>query len=281
MFGFFNTKKKKGDEMSFLDHVEDLRWHLVRSAFVIMVLAGVAFVYKDILFGVIVLGPSKEGFVTYNVLCNISHKWDMGEMLCFTEFNFTFQNTDVTGQFTLHMWAAFVAGLIAGFPYLLWELWKFIRPALKPKETRAAKGFIFYASVLFLTGVLFSYYIIVPMAVYFLGNYQVDPDIKNNFTIDSYISVVTTLVLMMGIVFELPIIVYFLARFGVMSSEFMRKHRKHAVIVILIVSAVITPTTDVFTQMLVAFPLWLLYESSIFVARRVEKKRAEQDAMNA
>lgn len=260
--------------MSFLGHLEALRWHLVRSAGVIVILAAVAFCFPEILFGKIILGPKDPSFFTYQFLCSISHKWGMGDTLCFTDFNFTFQNIEVTGQFTLAMWGAFVAGLVLAFPYVLWEIWRFIKPALKEKETKAATGFIFYASMLFVAGILFGYYVVTPMAIYFLGNYQVDPTIKNNFSIDSYISVVTTLVLLMGLVFELPIIVYFLARFGIISAEFMGKYRKHAVIVILIVAAVITPTTDILTQMLVAVPLWILYEASIIVAKRVEKNRA-------
>ncbi|GAB4136702.1 MAG: twin-arginine translocase subunit TatC [Bacteroidia bacterium] len=271
---FSGNKKKEEGEMSFLGHLEQLRWHLVRSVSAILLFAIVAFMYPEILFGKIVLGPKNPDFFTYTFLCDISHKWGFGEALCFTDFDFMFQNTDVTGQFTLHMWAAFVAGLILGFPYLLYELWKFVKPALHEKEIRSARGFIFYASMLFLLGVAFAYYIVAPMAIYFLGNYQVDPSIKNIFTIDSYISVVTTLVLLMGLVFELPIIIFFLAKFGIITGGFMRKYRKHALIVILIVSAVITPTTDVFTQSLVAFPLWLLYEASILVALRVEKKDA-------
>lgn len=259
--------------MSFLGHLNALRWHLVRSAAVIVVLAGVAFCFPEILFGKIILGPKDPNFFTYTFLCDLSHKWGMGESLCFKDFNFKFQNIEVTGQFTLAMWGSFVAGLVVGFPYLLWELWRFIKPALKQKEVKAAKGFIVYASALFLTGILFGYYIVTPMAIYFLGNYQVDPSIKNNFTIDSYISVVTTLVLLMGLVFELPIIIYFLAKLGIITAAFMRKYRKHALIVILIVAAVITPTTDIFTQMLVAVPLYMLFEVSIFVAKRVEKKR--------
>jgi sec-independent protein translocase protein TatC len=183
----------------------------------------------------------------------------------------------VTGQFTLAMWGSLVAGIVAGFPYLLWEIWRFIKPALKQKEVRAARGFIGYASGLFLTGVLFGYYIVTPMAIYFLGNYKVDPTIQNNFSIDSYISVVTTLVLMMGLVFELPIVIYFLAKIGLITAKFMRKYRKHAMVVILIVAAVITPTTDIFTQMLVAVPLYGLFEISIFVAKREEKKRAARN----
>jgi sec-independent protein translocase protein TatC len=269
---FTKRSDKKEGEMSFLGHIEALRWHLVRSVIVILILAGVAFGFPEILFGKIILGPSKPEFGTYQVLCSLSNSWGMGDALCFKTFEFTFQNTAVTGQFTLHMWAAFVAGLIVGFPYLLWELWRFVKPALQLKEVKAARGFIFYASMLFLMGVAFAYWIVSPMAIYFLGNYKVDPSIENDFAIDSYISVVTTLVLLMGLVFELPIIMYFLARFGIITSEFLRKYRKHALVVILIVSAVITPTTDVFTQALVAVPLWILFEASIIVVARTQKR---------
>lgn len=262
--------------MSFLGHLEALRWHLVRSAAVIVILAGVAFCYPEILFGKILLGPEKADFFTYTFLCDVSHKWGMGEAFCLSDFNFKIKNYDMMGQFTLAMWGSIVAGLIIAFPYVLWELWRFIKPALKEKESKAASGFIFAATLLFLTGVLFGYYIVTPMAVYFLGNYQVDPSLENNPSLDSYISIVTTLVLLMGLVFELPIIIYFLARFGVITAAFMRKYRKHAVIIILIVAAVITPTTDILTQMLVAVPLWILYEVSIIVAKRVEKKRERE-----
>lgn len=273
--GLFSSDKgkKKSGEMSFLGHLDALRWHLVRTAIVIVILAGVAFCFPEILFGKIILGPKDPHFFTYQFLCDVSHKWGMGDALCFSEFNFTFQNIEVTGQFTLAMWGSIVAGLIIGFPYLLWEVWRFIKPALKEKESKAATGFIAYATVLFLMGILFGYFIVTPMAIYFLGNYQVDPSIKNNFSIDSYISVVTTLVLLMGLVFELPILVFFLAKFGIITAKFMGKYRKYAIIIILIVAAVITPTTDVFTQMLVALPLYVLYEASIIVAKRVEKKR--------
>jgi sec-independent protein translocase protein TatC len=274
--GLFSTGKKKEGEMSFLGHLDALRWHLVRSAIVVVILAIVAFCFPKILFGKIILGPKTPNFFTYTFLCHISPKIGMGDDLCFPpeSFKFSFQNIDMTGQFTLAMWGSIVAGLIVAFPYILWELWRFIKPALKQKEIKAARGFIAYASFLFLTGILFGYYIVCPMAIYFLGNYQVDESIPNIISVDSYISTVTTLVLIMGIVFELPIIMYFLARFGIMSHSFMRKYRKHAVVVILIVAAVITPTTDIFTQMLVAVPLWVLYEASIVVVRRVEKRRA-------
>lgn len=269
------TDRKEG-EMSFIGHINVLRWHLVRSVIVIIVLAGVAFCFPEVVFSEIVLGPTNENFVTYTFLCNCSQAWGLGDALCFQIFDFDFQWLGLMDAFSTQMWISIVAGLIAGFPYLLWELWRFVAPALQQKEIKAARGFIFYASVLFLMGVAFAYWIVAPMAVYFLGNYQIDPahPIEVNVDVDSYISVVTTLVLLMGLVFELPIIMYFLGRFGIITASFLRKYRKHAVIVILIVSAVITPTTDVFTQSLVALPLWILFEASIIVVARVEKKMA-------
>ncbi|HLG02275.1 MAG TPA: twin-arginine translocase subunit TatC [Bacteroidia bacterium] len=271
--GIFGNKKKVAGEMSFLGHLEALRWHLVRSAIAVVVGAGVAFAFPEILFGKILFGPKSPDFATYTFLCGLSKDWGMGDAMCFTEFKFTIFNEKVTGQFALAMWASIVAGIIAAFPYILWELWRFIKPALQQKEVNAARGFIFYATGLFLTGVLFGYFVVSPLALYFLGNFHVDANIPNQWTLDSYISVVTTLVMMMGLVFELPIVIYFLARFGLITAAFMRKYRRHSAIAILILAAIITPTTDVFTQILVAVPLWVLYEASIIVARRVEKKQ--------
>lgn len=275
LFGFGNKQSKEG-EMSFLGHLNALRWHLVRSAIVVTVLSIVAFFFPEIIFTKILLGPKDPNFFTYTYLCDLSHRWNMGDALCFPVEGFKYDiiSTGLTEQFTLAMWGSLVAGLVVGFPYLLWELWRFIRPALKEKEARNAKGFIFYATVLFLTGVAFGYYIVTPMAVYFLGNYKVDPSVKVMPTFDSYISLVTTLVLLMGLVFELPIIMYFLAKLGIVTAKFLSKNRRYALVLILIVAAVITPTTDIFTQMLVAVPLWILFEASIFVVRRVERKNA-------
>ena len=262
--------------MSFIGHIEALRWHLVRSVVVIIVLAGFAFAFPEIVFTKIIRGPSEPDFFTYRFLCEVSQSWGFGDTLCFKIFDFDFQFIGLLDAFSTQMWISIVAGLVAGFPYLLWELWRFISPALQPKEIKAARGFIFYASVLFLMGVSFAYWIVTPMAVYFLGNYQIDAanPIKVDVSMDSYISVVTTLVLLMGLVFELPIVMYFLGRFGIVTASFLRKYRKHAVIVILIVSAVITPTTDVLTQSMVAFPLWILFEASIIVVARTEKRLA-------
>lgn len=267
--------KKAADpnsEMSFLDHLEALRWHLMRSVIAICVIAVVLFFFNEFIFGTIIFGPKNPDFITYRAFCKLSHLLNLGDSLCVNEISFSLINTDLAGQFTMHMWISLVGGLILAFPYVLWELWSFIRPALHEKEQKSANSFVFFASFLFLTGVLFSYYIIVPLSVNFLGTYQVSADVVNMISMDSYISSVSTLTLATGIIFELPIIVYFLTRFGILSPEFMQKYRKHAVVVILIVAAIITPSSDITTQLVVAVPLYVLYEVSIFVSRYVVKE---------
>lgn len=272
----FNSGKKTSatGEMSFLEHLEALRWHIVRSACVIMGLAIVLFCYKDFLFDSVLLAPKKPDFLTYRALCKLSQVISIAGDLCVSKIDFTLISTDLSAQFTTHMWSAFVGGLVLGFPYLVFELWSFIKPALKEKEKRYARGIVFYTSFLFITGVLFGYYVITPMSVNFLGTYQVSAEVKNTITLDSFISTVTTLTLITGLVFEMPIAIYFLSKIGIMSPSFMRKYRRHAVVLILIVAAIITPTSDATTLMLVAFPLWILYEISIFVSAYVTRKQA-------
>jgi sec-independent protein translocase protein TatC len=271
----FSSRNKTGSagEMSFLEHLEALRWHIVRSAGVIFTAAIILFCYKEFLFDSILLAPKNPSFPTYRALCWISEHFNLGGDLCVTKIDFALISTDLSSQFTTHMWAAFVGGLILGFPYLVFELWKFIRPALKDKEKKYAQGIVFYTSFLFTTGVLFGYYVITPMSVNFLGTYQVSAEVKNTITLDSFIGTVTTLTLITGLVFELPIVIYFLSKIGIMSPAFMRKYRRHAVVVILIVAAIITPTSDATTLMLVAIPLWILYEISIFVSAYVAKTK--------
>lgn len=270
-------KKDEEKEMTFLDHLEALRWHLVRSALVVTVLATVLFFFNDFIFGSVLFGPKHAGFITYRAFCWLSHHLFGNDSLCMAQsiekIHFDLINTDISGQFTKHIWISILAGLIVGFPYILWEVWRFVKPALREREIKATRGFVFIASFLFLTGLTFAYLIIVPLAVNFLGNYQVTSEVKNLITMDSYISLVTTLVLATGIVFELPILVYFLTKFGIMGPAFMRKYRRHAIVVILIVAAIITPSPDVTSQLLVAFPLYFLYEISIFVAVSVERKQ--------
>jgi len=275
LFGLFGDKKNADGEMSFLGHLEALRWHLVRSVGVIMVLAVVLFCFKEFLFDGVLLAPKSPHFFTYRAMCYLTHKFNLGEDLCITQINFNLISTDISAQFTIHMWVAFIGGLIVGFPYLVWELWRFIKPALHENEQRYAKGIVFYTSFLFLTGVLFGYYVITPMSVNFLGTYQVSAEVKNMISLDSFISIVTTMTLITGVVFELPIVVYFLTKIGILTPKFMRTYRKHAIVIILIVAAIITPTSDATTLMLVAIPLYFLYEISIFVSAYVVKQKEE------
>lgn len=267
--------ENKNPEMSFMEHLEALRWHLARSAAAICIAACVLFYYKEFVFSTIIFGPMHNDFLTYKALCKLSHLVGMGDMLCMQNISFELINIDLSGQFTTHIWTSFIGGFILGSPYFLWELWRFIKPALQEKERNYTQGVVFFASTLFLLGVLFSYYIIVPMTINFLGNYQVSSVVKNTISMDSYISTVTTLTLIMGLVFELPIIIFFLSKVGIVTPAFMRKYRKHAAVVILIVAAVITPSSDIPTLVLVSTPLYVLYEVSILVSVYVIRKNKQ------
>lgn len=267
-------------EMSFFDHLEALRWHLIRSALAIVVFTIGVFAYYSWIYDNVIMAPSKSTFWTFRMMC------DLGKFLhrdmCPSKINIQLINTEMAGQFTLQIDSSLMIGLVLGIPYLLFELWKFIKPALHEKERKAASGFVFYASFLFLTGVMFGYYVITPISLNFLAGYTVSSSIQNLFSIDSYISSVSTLTIATGLVFELPILVYILANLGILTPKFMRETRRYAIVIILIVAAVVTPTPDMLTMTVVAIPLFLLYELSISVAAVVEKrkkKRAEeQDA---
>lgn len=272
IFSSKNNLTQEGD-MSFLQHLEALRWHLFRAAVAILSLATILFFFKDFLFDGILLAPKDPNFLTYRLLCQLSEKLNLGDELCITQSNFTLISTDLSAQFTTHMWVAFISGLVIAFPYVVWEFWRFIKPALHEKEKRYATGLVFFTSFLFLMGVLFGYYVITPMSVNFLGSYQVSEQVKNTITLDSFISTVTTMTLITGIVFELPIVIYFLTKIGLITPLFMRNFRRHAVVVILILSAVITPTSDATTLLLVAIPLYILYELSIFVSAYVIRQK--------
>ncbi len=261
-------------EMSFLDHLEELRWHLIRSLTAIFVFAIAAFVSKGIIFGEIILGPSKPSFWTYKMLCNLSEILSSGT-LCINELPFIIQSRQMTGQFSMHITSSFVIGLICAFPYAFWEIWRFVKPGLYDKERKAATGATFYVSLLFFVGVFFGYFVVTPISINFLSNYQIDPSILNEFDIISYVSTVTTLVLACALLFQLPIVVYFATKAGLVSSSLLKIYRKHSIIVILLLSAVLTPP-DPFSQVLIAIPLGLLYQLSILIAVKLEKKERKQ-----
>jgi len=275
---FFGGNKNNGPaEMSFLQHLEELRWHLVRSAAAVMSLAVLAFVFNDFVFDTIIFGPLQQDFYTYDALCNLGHAMGAGDVMCITVKQQHLQTLSASEQFFNHMWIALITGLILGFPIVLWELWKFIRPALKDKEVGPVKVFVAIATVLFLIGIGFGYFLLFPMSYNFLVNYQVSSSgiVQTQNTFDDYISLISTMTLVSGIIFEMPVLVYFLSRMGILTPTFMRNYRKHAVVVILIAAAIITPSPDVTSQMVVAVPMYLLYEISVFVSASVVRRQAK------
>jgi sec-independent protein translocase protein TatC len=265
-------------EMSFLDHLEELRWHLIRSTAAVMILAVLAFIFKDFIFNTLIFGPKHPDFPTYRMFCSISQALGL-DTFCFQEMPFRIQSRTMAGQFSAHMWTSIYAGIIVAFPYILYEFWKFISPGLKEKERKTSRGFIFIASLLFFLGVLFGYYLITPLSINFLGNYQVSKEVFNDFDLDSYISLVRTSVLACGIVFELPIIMYILTKIGLITPEILRKNRKFALIIVLILSAIITPP-DIVSQIIVAIPIIILYEVSIYISKIVIRNQKREERRN-
>lgn len=268
--------QEEEEGMSFLDHLEALRFHLLRSVAVILVFTVIAFLAKSVVFGMLILGPSKVDFFTYRVLCDVAN-WLNVPALCIEELPFTIQSRQMTGQFSMHMTSSFIVGFIAAFPYVFWEFWRFISPGLYDKEKNAARGAVFFVSFLFLLGAAFGYYVLAPLSINFLANYQLDPTILNEFDITSYVTTLVMLVLASAIMFQLPVVVYFLSMSGLVTSKMLKAYRKHSIVVILIVSAIITPP-DVISQLLISMPIMVLYEVGISIAKRLEKKRAIAEA---
>lgn len=264
-------KLKNPDEMSFLDHLEDLRWHLIRATLAIVLAGLCAFFAKHFIFDVLLFGPSKPDFITYDILCRITQSWGMDDSFCFEKLNFIIQSRTMGGQFSAHVWTSVTAGFIIAFPYVLYEFWKFVSPGMRTNERKSSKGFIFVASILFFIGVLFGYYVVMPLSLNFLGNYQVSEQVLNEFDLASYISLARSTVLSSGLAFELPIIIYLLTKVGVISASDLRNNRKISTVVVLILAAIITPP-DVVSLIIVAIPLLLLYEASILVSAYVGKK---------
>jgi sec-independent protein translocase protein TatC len=269
------------EEMSFLDHLEVLRWHLVRSIIAIMLGAIGAFIAKGFVFDVLIFGPKKPDFPTYRFLCKMSDK--MSEIvpsmfpdgaICIGQDLPDLVNLSMAGQFSAHILISLVAGLIIAFPYLIWEVWRFISPGLSSSERKHARGFVAATTFLFLSGVSFGYYVISPLSINFFLNYQVSDAVLNNPTLTTYISLITTVVLACGAVFELPVLVYFLTRAGILSPKVLRAFRRHAIVGALVLSAVITPP-DIFSQVLVTIPIIVLYEISIRISGIVAKPKQD------
>lgn len=263
-------------EMSFLDHLEALRWHIFRSAVAILVITVGVFLAKDFVFGTVIFGPTQQDFITYRLFCQLGAAIGAAGTLCMTVDPVKWI-TPVFGEtFIIHMRVSFILGFICSFPYIFWEIWSFIKPGLYTAEQKAARGTVFICSLLFMTGVLFGYFIISPFAVSFLLGYEL-PGVEPMPSLESYISYLSLFTVPAGLIFELPVLVYFLTKVGILSSSIMKDYRKHAVVVLLVISAIVTPP-DPITLVLLGFPLYALYEGSIMIARRVERKQAAAEA---
>ena len=271
-------KIKEEKEMSFLDHLEILRWHLVRSSAAVFLFTIVAFIMKDFVFNTILFAPKDAHFITYRFFCKVSKLFGTNG-LCIDDIPFTFQSLAMAEQFSVHIWTSLTVGFIIAFPYIIWEFWKFISPGLYEKERKGAFLFILISSLLFFVGVLFGYYVVTPLSVNFLGNYSVSEVVERNITIGSYISLVRSSSLASGLIFELPIVMYFLTKMGLVTPEFLKKYRKHALVVVLILAAIITPP-DIISQVIVGIPIMILYEVSIYISKMVIEPERKKERKN-
>ena len=263
------------NEMSFLDHLEALRWHILRSLSAVIILAIAAFFSKKLLFHDIILAPSRTDFWTYRMLCKLSVYLDQ-PFLCVEKLSFIIQSRTLTGQFATHIGVSFVAGIILAFPYVFWEIWRFIKPGLYPKERNLTRGAVFFVSLLFFLGISFGYWILSPLSINFLANYQIDESIQNEVDLMSYIEMLVMMVFACGLMFQLPMVILILAKGGIVTASFLKSYRRHAILIIVVIAAILTPSPDMFSQVIVSLPIYLLFEISILLAARVEKQAARE-----
>jgi len=261
-------------EMTFWEHLDELRGTLWRVLIALLVTSIAAFVFKEVLFDDIILAPKSKDFITYRVFCKLGDMLSIPS-LCIDPSQFQLININLAGQFTSHMNISLVAGLIIALPYILWELWRFIKPGLNEQEIRSSRGAVAVITTLFVTGVLFSYFIVAPLMINFLGGYTVSASVANQISLTSYVSSITLMTLLMGLLFELPVLIFFLTKIGIVTPGFLRKYRKHAIIGILIIAGVITPSPDIFSQLIVAVPLYGLFEFSLSMSSRLHRKSQE------
>jgi sec-independent protein translocase protein TatC len=270
-----NLKNKDANDLTFLEHLEVLRGHLIRSVISVMVFTVAAFLIKDFIFNTVLFAPKNSEFITNRLFCELGKLMNSAR-LCLNSEELDIINIDLAGQFKIHLRIAFFAGLILASPYIFTEIYRFVLPAMKDNEKKYSAGMVFYTSALFIVGILFGYYIIIPLTVNFLGGYSVSEQVANQINLKSYIGSVTSVTLSTGLAFELPIMIYFLSKVGLVTPEFMKKYRKHAIVVFLVLSGIITPP-DVISQFLVCIPLYILFEASILISKRIEKQREARD----
>lgn len=267
-------EKKDKENMSFLGHLEELRWRLVRISAVIVVFAIVFFIFTEEIMNYVLLAHKDADFITYRIFGKLGEMLGAGDSLYPDEIDLSLQSIKMMGQFGTHLFMSIVGGIVIAFPYIFFEIWGFVKPGLKSNEKKATRGITIYASLLFFLGILFGYYVVAPLTVQFFGNYQITDDIQNNFTIRSYLATVVTSTFLTGLFFQLPIVSYILSKIGLLTPQFLRKYRRHAVVVLLVLSAIITPP-DIISQVIVVIPLMGLYEISIMVSNRIYKKHVE------
>ena len=267
-------------EMSFIDHLEELRGHIVRSVLAILIIAVTIFIYRDWVFDNIITGPINPDFISYRSLCSFSHWAHLGNALCMPPVRVDMQSTTFGGQFISTISMAFVGGFVLAFPYIFWEVWRFIKPALKTTEISSTKFVIFWVSFFFFTGAAFGYFLLGPFTFNFLAGFQLGTKgtLITRPTLNDYIDNLTNIILGCGIAFELPVLAYILTKIGLITPTYLRKTRKYAVVIILVAAAVITPSPDWMSQMIVFLPLWFLYEISIIISGRVYKEEAKKEA---
>jgi sec-independent protein translocase protein TatC len=265
-------------EMSFLEHLEELRWHVIRSLIAIFIFTIGAFITAPWIFQNIIFAPARIDFPTFKWLCSLGHLFGSGDGLCIKEIPLKIQSRFMTGQFSMHIISSFVMGFIISFPYVVWELWRFIKPGLYKREKNSSRGAVASISFLFITGVLFGYYIMSPIMIAFLANYRISDMISNEFDITSYVGTIVGVVFGSGLLFQLPVVMFFLTKVGIVTPTFLRKYRKHAIIIILIVGAIVTPTADPLSQSLISIPLYLLYEISIIISAGVVRTKLREEA---
>jgi len=277
LLDFFNKRNKDPRaEMSFIDHLEDLRWHVIRSIIAILIGAVIVFINSDFVVDKVLFAPTRADFISARWLCSLGHHIGIGNTLCFPEVKAQFLENTMTGQFIASFTLSFIGGFIIAFPYIFWEFWKFIRPALSPKELKKTRGVIFWVSLLFFTGVAFGYFILTPFMVNFYFNYKMSSQIIIMPSFSDYLENLVYTTVGIGILFQMPLLVMVLARIGIVTGKFLKKYRRHAFVLILIVAAIITPSTDPFSLTIVTIPLYLLFEASIIIASRINKKQEKE-----